>query len=62
MNGLELPKALRLDARNTESWEAWINDYELYAIASGLTKKPANVQYAVFLVGAFDLYRLSFHQ
>jgi len=27
----------------------WINDYELYAIASGLREKPANIQYAVFL-------------
>ena len=50
MNGLEPPKALRLDARNLkESWETWIQDYELYAIASGLTEKPAQVQYAVFL-------------
>lgn len=40
MNNLEPPKALRLDARNLkESWEAWIQDYELYAIASCLTEK-----------------------
>ena len=50
MNGLEPPKALRLDARNLkESWETWIQDYELYAIASGLTEKSTNVQYATFL-------------
>jgi len=50
MDGLEPPKALRLDARNLkEAWETWISDYELYAIASGLTEKTTAVQYAVFL-------------
>ena len=50
MEGLEPPKALRLDARNLkEAWLKWIADYELYAIASGLTEKSSEVQYAVFL-------------
>jgi len=49
MNNLEPPKPLRLDARCLkESWETWIRDYELYAIASGLTEKSAEVQYATF--------------
>jgi len=50
MNNLEPPKALRLDSRNLkESWDCWIQDYELFAIASGLTEKSAEVQYATFL-------------
>ena len=50
MNNLEPPKALRLDSRNPkESWDSWIQDYELFAIASGLTEKSAEVQYATFL-------------
>jgi len=50
MNNLEPPKALRLDTRNLkEAWETWIQNYDLYAIASGLTEKPPKVQYAVFL-------------
>jgi RNase H-like domain found in reverse transcriptase/Reverse transcriptase (RNA-dependent DNA polymerase)/Integrase zinc binding domain/Retroviral aspartyl protease len=50
MDGLEPPKPLRIDARNLkETWETWISDYELYAIASGLAEKSAAVQYATFL-------------
>ena len=46
---LTLPKPLNLDWKIANNWTRWKQRYEIFSLASGLTRKDAKIQAATFL-------------
>jgi len=50
MENLTQPPQLKIDSPNLSAeWTTWLEDWELYAVGSGLVRKPEATQRAVFL-------------
>ena len=49
MDQLSPPEALNLDGNIAENWRQWKQRFEIFSLASGLSKKDAGVQAATFL-------------
>jgi hypothetical protein len=50
MEHLSQPPPLKIDSPNLAvEWQTWLEDWELYAVGSGLEEKPPATQRAVFL-------------
>ncbi|CAL9700809.1 unnamed protein product [Knipowitschia caucasica] len=54
MEQLKPPNSLCLEGNLAENWRSWVQKFELYLIASGLSEKSQKVQCATFLHVAGD--------
>ncbi|XP_041983368.1 uncharacterized protein LOC121736323 isoform X2 [Aricia agestis] len=49
VSGIKPPASLQIDSDKSTSWKKWLQQFEWYAIAIQLDKKPAEVQAATFM-------------